>query len=680
MDKIDGLRPRVEEENGDKPVSYALWTDIYKKSLESLSGAKTPKEAFGVSEKTTVVLATPADNKRLSEGSAIGDDGAYTCAGLDLSPYLDVEIRVLEKEGEIIAVLSEENLSPTIKNAYIVKNDTSGVTIFSGGAERTYRHSSDMPDVSGKICDITLGGGAAVKIEILNDKTRDAAMRTALSEIELKNGGVLTVDEDFKIYSIADGAPKWKNINAIPVGREAADFIMKDAKIRAAIINAVSGETDVIRVAISKTGGGLLHENVSVTSDDAFTVTGGAQTKEYAAKEQFDVTANAFGENARIYITPKNGGKLKLEERGGEYRGVFEVSVAEGGYYVVNEVDMEQYLYAVVPSEMPSSYGVEASKAQAVAARSYAKNQIAVNRFHAYGAQVDDSVSSQVYNNTPENETSVKAVDETKGLCLIVNGAPVSANFFSTSCGMTANSGEVWADGVTKRFPAKTQPYLTAAKQYAGEDFGDLSVEENAARFFKETDIDSAENIFPWFRWRAEMTVKEIGAALNSALKQRYETTPALIKTLQPNGAFRSRPVESVGDVIDVEVAARGEGGNIMAMRVTGSERSILILTEYNVRALIKPEQHIEGGRAIETVKLDGTISENYSIMPSAFYTMDKIKDENGNIVKITFYGGGNGHGVGMSQNGVKGMVDGGKKFDDILSHYFAGADIGFVE
>ncbi|MDR1066734.1 MAG: SpoIID/LytB domain-containing protein [Clostridiales bacterium] len=673
MEKLGGPRPSVQDENAQKPVSYALWMDLYKKTLEAQSGDRTIKEAFGVNEKTLIVLATPADNSKLREGGFIADDGAYTCAGIDMSPYLDAEIRVLEKEGEIMAVLSVETFSPTIKNAYMVNNDADHVTIFSGGVERSYHHSSDMPDATGKICDVTIDGGAAVKIELLGEKTREAAMLTTLSEIELKQSGALSVDERFKIYSVENGAPKWKTISALPIGREAADFILKDGVARAAVIYD-SSATSVIRVAISQKGGGLSHKNVSISSAGGFTVSNGAETSRRAPGETLDISEETFGDGVRVYITPENDGGLELN--GAKYRGVFEVSKREGGYYVVNELDMERYLYSVVTSEMPSSYGVEALKAQAVAARSYARNQMSVNRFHAYGAQVDDTVSSQVYNKTPESDASVQAVEETKGQYLTVNGAPVSANFFSTSCGMTANSGEVWADGATKRFPTKTQTFLSATRQYDGADFGDLSVEENAERFFKATNVSSPDSEFPWFRWRADMTAKEIGASINSALKQRYEANPTLIKTLQANGAFRSRPVESVGELVDIEVTARGEAGNIMAMRVTGSERSILILTEYNVRALIKPEQNLDGGRAITTVKADGSVSENYSLMPSAFYSMDKARDENGNLISVTFYGGGNGHGVGMSQNGVKSMADSGKTFKEILRHYFTGTEV----
>ena len=85
------------------------------------------------------------------------------------------------------------------------------------------------------------------------------------------------------------------------------------------------------------------------------------------------------------------------------------------GIAVINELDIEEYLKCVVPSEMPVSYGVNALKCQAVCARSYAYTQLENNYYGEYGAHVDDSVAFQVYKNTNINEDSSKAVDETNG-------------------------------------------------------------------------------------------------------------------------------------------------------------------------------------------------------------------------------------------------------------------------
>ena len=89
------------------------------------------------------------------------------------------------------------------------------------------------------------------------------------------------------------------------------------------------------------------------------------------------------------------------------YAGTIEVRSTENGYTVVNELPLEEYLYAVVPSEMPSSFSPEALKTQAVCARSYVYMQLMRADLAAYGAHINDSTSYQVYNK----------VEKDKGIC-----------------------------------------------------------------------------------------------------------------------------------------------------------------------------------------------------------------------------------------------------------------------
>jgi len=256
-------------------------------------------------------------------------------------------------------------------------------------------------------------------------------------------------------------------------------------------------------------------------------------------------------------------------------------------------------------------------------------------------------------------------------------GEVVSANYFSTSSGMTANSGEVWMNSATNLFPSMTKPYLSAVKQYGDRsyDFGDLTDCENAEIFFKETDIQSYDSGFPWFRWNVTMTADELAASINQSLLARFETNPNLIKTLQPNGTYTSTSLRSIGDLLDIEVITRGQGGNIMCLRLTGSLATVRVYTELNIRMLLKPARVLQGGRDIDIKRHDGSVITNYSLLPSAFFTMDKVM-ENDRLAEVTFYGGGNGHGVGMSQNGAKGMIDAGFSAEEILRHYYSGTTV----
>ncbi len=691
---MDNLNPnntqklKIDDNNKDKPISYALWVSLFKKCLEEMAGGKSLKEAYNMDERVFVVLATPDNNSALPPFHMMTDKGPFTYAGLNMAPYIDKAVRVLVKDGDVVAVLALESETPTIYNAYVVESGNGHVTIFSGGAQRTYKSSGSLPKDAGKICDITISGEIATGLNFFEEKTNGVVKRTAPAEIEFDNR-VIPIGENFKIYSIAGEKVKWKNLSDITVGQNLGYFVLKDGKAAACVLTQ-KPKCNQIRVAIGTTGyAGLIHDKAAFTSNGTFTVTASGQSTTYNPGQTFAVTKELFANNRRVTIAPVDAnGTLQIlsitrawaGNANPSYRGVMEVSPSGNGYVIVNEVDMEQYLYSVVPSEMPSGYGVEASKVQAVTARSYAVSQLWANRYHNYGANVDDSVSSQVYNNIPENDTSIQAVNATKGQCLTFNGNPVTTNFFSTSCGMTANSGEVWGDSITKQFPTLSQPYMQAIKQHNGPDYGDLRLEDNAAAFFKATNIQGFDSTFAWFRWKTEMTAAEIGASINKHIGSRFNTNPPYIKTLGADGVFRSTPIDTIGDLLDLQVVKRGEGGNIMVMQATGTQATVQIITEYNVRALIRPTQYVSGGKPIATTLKDGSVQENYSLMPSAFYTMDKTYDNNGKLVKVAFTGGGNGHGVGMSQNGVKGMIDSGKTFDAILLHYYPGTEIKTIE
>ena len=117
------------------------------------------------------------------------------------------------------------------------------------------------------------------------------------------------------------------------------------------------------------------------------------------------------------------------------YRGRFELTVAgEDTFLVINEVSLEDYLIQVVPSEMPVTWPMEALKAQAVAARTYAVAQAVYSRQGHLGFHVTDSTNSQVYNNAPESARATQAIWETDGQILVnPEGTVTSTYFYSTS-------------------------------------------------------------------------------------------------------------------------------------------------------------------------------------------------------------------------------------------------------
>ncbi len=689
IDKIDPnnkLKIKMTEENKSKPISYALWCKLYKDVLQNISGNESIENYFGISEKNFTVLATSKNNSLLSDNIIITDKGPFVSEGIVNDDYIDKEIKVLEKDGEIIAVLSVNTIEPTISNAYVVNHGKNSITIFSGGAERTYEYNYSEK-LKAKIVDIKIKNNKCLelieKITVVSGKLE----RISNNKIELSDFRDYTIGENFKIYSESDKNIKWKQINDLIVGSNNIDFIIDNNGYAVAAIIKDKPKLNNIRVSINNNDfKGLNHNSVEISSTDKLKITGKDGIKYINPNETYLISKleNMLGGN-RVFVESENNAKIEINSikrnwpnnQSPKYRGFLEIFYNDDGTFnIVNELDFENYLYAVVPSEMPSNYGQETAKVQAITARSYAYNQYYENNFYMYGGNVDDSVMSQVYNNIPEHVISTQGVNDTKGIFLVYNDNVVNANFYSTSPGITANSGEVWPDKLTDEFPTSSKEYLTSVSDGDIKSFGDLSIEENAYKFFKDTNINTFDSWSEWFRWNTEMTAQELSASINNNLEERYKANNKLIKTLQSDGTFKSKEISNIGNLLNLEVTQRSKAGNIMEMKFIGSENTILVQTEYNIRSLLCPKKYLEDGKDIKLNLLHDKHLINYSLLPSAFFTMERMTDSNGNIEYIKFYGGGNGHGVGMSQNGAKGMADSGYDYKKILEHYYKNIDI----
>ena len=137
------------------------------------------------------------------------------------------------------------------------------------------------------------------------------------------------------------------------------------------------------------------------------------------------------------------------------YRGRIEVFTnTRGNLTVVNELGLEDYVKGVVANELsPGGYpALEAQKAQAIAARTYAlKNR---GQFMSQGFDILPTTRSQVYRGlTSENALSTRAVDETRGVIATYNGEPINALYTSTCGGRTEDAEKIFKD---------TVPYLRA--------------------------------------------------------------------------------------------------------------------------------------------------------------------------------------------------------------------------
>lgn len=152
-------------------------------------------------------------------------------------------------------------------------------------------------------------------------------------------------------------------------------------------------------------------------------------------KTYFNLKTNA------VQIAPETTGYVNINNNW--YRGVILIKNYSGKLYVINKLELEDYLKGVVPAEMPSSWAHEAHKAQAIAARSYALANL--GKRGAYGYDLKNTPEDQAYNGAKaETPQTNKAVKETEGLVLTYDLKIIPAYYSASAGGNTINSGKVW--------------------------------------------------------------------------------------------------------------------------------------------------------------------------------------------------------------------------------------------
>ncbi|MDE2936917.1 MAG: SpoIID/LytB domain-containing protein [Chloroflexota bacterium] len=214
------------------------------------------------------------------------------------------------------------------------------------------------------------------------------------------------------------------------------------------------------------------------------------------------------------------------------FRGGMRVIVRPGGTLrTINEVDVEQYLRGVVPVEVVHDWPLEALRAQAMAARTFAVSRIARG---GVDWDVDDTPFSQVYMgvNAEEPETDL-AVFTTAGQVITHNGAPINALYFSSFGSRTENSEDVFS---------AAQPWLRS-----------------------RPDVDAAglpyDALGPWTGWStSEFAMSHLATAL------------------------AARANTDVGQLRSIDFSDRSESGAVRRVTIAGSSRQITVAGEFFVQ------------------------------------------------------------------------------------------------
>lgn len=648
--------------SGDKYVKRREWQEVLNLIIQSYNMQEICRtEEFSIFD----IQENEEDSINI-----ITDSGTYFYYNHNTNMKNDQKVSALIRDNQIIYIYDYVNEDIRYENVLIIKTENETVTVSLSGRKREFTVKGLGENLTNVLADIEIDNGTVTALILKRESISGKVLAVGDGGIEIEGFGKVMLSSKCRYY-IGYKDYEESSIDSILVGADNVRFMVAEKSICAVIIqNDINAKN--IRVLLKNTGfSGLFHDSVSLSCQSRYALSYYTKDEsgsivelvsEHEMGEGFEVTPDSeMLVNGRIKITPiDENAKTVIYSisRNGEppeYRGTIEISNYEGRIVLINELPLEEYLYAVVPSEMPSSYGVEALKVQAVCARSYAVSHLGDNKLSKYGAQVDDSTDYQVYNNTKETENSISAVKATYGEVLKCGDEIVNAYFFATSCGSTADS-TIWG--------GNPLPYIQGKLLSKDGSTLDLTNNEVFAAFIKE-EYDSYDKGTSWYRWNITMSMEQAANAVNKNLGEMYQNYPDKILTRLADGTFESRQIDTVGNVLNIAVLSRLSGGVIEELLIEGDKASIKVIKQSTIRNLINPNK-------IPINKCDGTSIDTFKALPSAFFTVEMSGDT------VVFYGGGYGHGAGMSQTAVKNMIDAGMNYKEILEFFYTGVEIGY--
>ena len=355
-------------------------------------------------------------------------------------------------------------------------------------------------------------------------------------------------------------------------------------------------------------------------------------------------------------------GVLPMEERGEDgtatwfkgykYPGGFSYPRVTGGsLHVINVVDLEEYVKGVIPYEMSGSWPIEALKAQAICARTYACKS--VKHQSAYGFDVCNTTCCQVYYGRGSgalypSATSDKAVDRTAGECLYYEGELVQeAVYHSSDGGATSSSYHVWG-GELGYLQGKEDPY-------------------------------EAEISIPNYEYSVTYTAKELTYILRNKGYKVGTVKNVYVSEYTPEGNVYKVTFEGSdgtvtvkGDTARTVFSSSTYDKYVKSLRYDingGSKKTVYYINdEGDTLETLEDACVITGSGEVTTLD-----RESITVL-----TADGKTEVSGGTVSsskkadsFTIQGTGWGHNVGMSQYGAKAMAELGYDYEEILEFYY---------
>ena len=333
------------------------------------------------------------------------------------------------------------------------------------------------------------------------------------------------------------------------------------------------------------------------------------------------------------------------------------------GLTAVNVVPLEEYLKSVISSEMSATAPPDLLRAHAITSRSWLVAMLdrAAEEGHVPHAtsRVDDQTTEITRWYTREDHalydvcadahcqryqgitkiispSVAKAIDETRGLFLLYNEAVCDARFYKACGGITEEFRNCWEDREVPYLHSvvdapSTHPAISSEQQMRAW------VTSSPDAYCNTTDAAILRQVLPsfdqettdFFRWKVVYAREELEELLLRKSGIRFGSLRALV------------PVE------------RGPSGRLVRLRIEGSERTITVGKELEIRRWLSP-----------------------SHLYSSAFIVDTHEDPHGTPLSFTLTGAGWGHGVGLCQIGAAVMAVKGFAAVDIVRHYFPGADV----
>ena len=362
---------------------------------------------------------------------------------------------------------------------------------------------------------------------------------------------------------------------------------------------------------------------------------------------QFDSTSGLC-----LGIKPGLNDSVKTETifRGNTYYGGFQYQRVGGGNLTVsNVISLEDYVQGVIVEEMSASWPLEALKAQAVCARTYAYRNYTAQKHSSQGFDLCNATHCQAYSGM-DNVTaeSSRAVTETRGEYLWYNGSLIDAVYSSHDGGATESAVNVWGSDV---------PYLIGK-----EDPYEASVSSKV----------------PNYNWTVTYTAQELTDLLNSKGYVNSGIVDFRVTKTSPTGnaieiTFTDSSGKSWSKIRDdcrtflglrsINYTVSSSGGTSSGYPVNGNGALSSLTGAYAIDGSGSTASLTDGG--VYAIGGDGTVSQ---VKPST-------TTGSGSAV-FTITGSGWGHNVGMSQWGAYAMAQQGYTYKDILSFYYTGIEV----